>query len=642
VRRLAVIGLLLALAATLAPAGAKAHPLGNFTINRYSRLEVSPDGLRVRYVLDFAEIPTFQALPSIDADGDGRVSPDETEAFARGTLEGALPRLSLTVDGTPVPLRLASSEAHLQPGQAGLQTMLVSAWLEAPGTGTLLARRDAEARIEYRDGTDPDRVGWREIVVRAPGLAGRDVSDELRTYPEDLLQSPLDVRRVGLRLSPDGTATLTDAPAAPAGDATPIFSGPPSLSRATGGLADLLTRTTLTPPLIATALLTAILLGAMHALSPGHGKTVVGAYLVGSRGTPGHALFLGLTVTLVHTAGVFALGLATLLASHSLLPERVYPWLSLASGLLVLGMGLSLLRVRLGRVGRSAGDHTHGTHDHGFGAHSHDVPGADGGPVTWRGLLALGVSGGLLPCPSALVVMLGAIALQRVIFGLVLIVAFSAGLAATLTGIGLALVYSGRVAGRLAGRLGLAERGGGPVAPLRRIVRLVPAFSAAVVALAGLGLTVEAGRQLDLAAALAGLVLSPPPASTLSALSAALAAVAGALWLRDRGLALVRAGAGDGHTHGLGDDHGHDHLHGLSHSHDHSHDHDHSDGHDHGPGYDRGHGQGWSPRRAGRTREMKVVTAPTTTDSIRAPMAPRTRTATAKAANPPTPGEASA
>ena len=339
--------------------------------------------------------------------------------------------------------------------------------------------------------------------------------------------------------------------------------------------------------MVALALLTAMLLGGMHALSPGHGKTVVGAYLVGSRGTARHALFLGLTVTLVHTAGVFALGLATLFVSRSFMPERVFPWLSLASGLLVLGMGLSLLRVRLRALGRPARGpgHAHGhdhehpagalSHSHGLGSHTHAVPGADGAPVTWRSLLALGISGGLLPCPSALVVMLGAIALQRVLLGLVLIVAFSAGLAATLSAIGLAMVYSGRLAGRLATRLRLDQRGGGrgPWATVWHLGRAIPALSAGVVALAGLALTAEAAGALDL---LAGLTLSPLPGSTLTALSATLAGAAGLVWLRSRRPVAVAEGAlghGPSHGHeprtmttGTVTSHGHDH-HGHGHGH---------------------------------------------------------------------------
>ena len=331
--------------------------------------------------------------------------------------------------------------------------------------------------------------------MRAPGLPGGDVSDELRAYPDDLLQSPLDVRRVGFRVLPGGTVALdrprrpARCPGAPAGLwVRRRRDVPRPRPERAGGAAD---GDGPDPTVVALALLTAMLLGGMHALSPGHGKTVVGAYLVGSRGTARHALFLGLTVTLVHTAGVFALGLATLLVSRSFMPERVFPWLSLASGLLVLGMGLSLLRVRLRALGRprpagpATSPATTTTTSHPAGALSPQPrtgeprprrAGADGAPVTWRSLLALGISGGLLPCPSALVVMLGAIALQRVLLGLVLIVAFSAGLAATLSAIGLAMVYSGRLAGRLATRLRLDQRGGGrgPWATVWHLGRATP------------------------------------------------------------------------------------------------------------------------------------------------------------------------
>jgi ABC-type nickel/cobalt efflux system permease component RcnA len=348
----------------------------------------------------------------------------------------------------------------------------------------------------------------------------------------------------------------------------------------------------------------------MHALSPGHGKTVVGAYLVGARGTPRHALFLGLTVTIVHTAGVFALGLATLTASRSVVPERIFPWLSLISGLLVLAMGLGLVRARLSALrwrapaGQVSGAAAHGTaaldhehdhdgaeHSHGFGAHTHAVPGVDGAPVTWRGLLALGISGGLLPCPSALVLMLGAIALQQIALGLVLIVAFSAGLAATLTAIGLAMVYSGRLAGHFAGRLHLTGRAGRAVGPVGRLVRAVPVLSAGVVALAGLALAVEAVGQIDGVAGMRPVFDTPAAYSApLTALSAILAIAAASFWLRSRRPqrwpTLVTAAPGPaevgGHGHRSANvpGHGHGGVHGRAHGH----------GHDHGHSHDRGHG----------------------------------------------------
>src|SRR5262249_27067357 len=241
---------------------------------------------------------------------------------------------------------------------------------------------------------------------------------------------------------------------------------------------------------------------ACHALTPGHGKTIVGAYLVGSRGTVRHAVFLGLVVTITHTLGVYLLGLGTLAASAWVVPERLYPWTSVLSGLLVVLVGASLVTARLAAAhGHQhhhhdhshehgpnhshdhAPDHSHGPgHDHHHHGHPHSpLPPADA-PVTLRSLLALGVSGGLLPCPSALVVMLGAIALHRIAFGLALIVAFSVGLAGVLTGIGVALVY----ARGLSGTLPLGGRAG----------RYVPVASALVISLAGMAIVLEALRQM--------------------------------------------------------------------------------------------------------------------------------------------------
>jgi ABC-type nickel/cobalt efflux system permease component RcnA len=266
----------------------------------------------------------------------------------------------------------------------------------------------------------------------------------------------------------------------------------------------------------------AFLWGAMHALSPGHGKTVVGAYLVGSRATPQHALFLGLTVAITHTTGVFALGLVTLFASHHILPEQLYPWLSVLSGLLVVAIGLNLFikRMRSSQLLRrlpfghsQANHHTtdahshrhhhhehahehhhhhhddhfhhhHHPHGHSHGLHSHLPPGADGSPVTWRSLLALGISGGLVPCPSALVLLLGAIAVGHITFGLLLVLAFSLGLAGVLIGLGLFLVYAKQHFERLPTQI--------------RLARMFPALSALFVTLVGLGITMQALYQIGL------------------------------------------------------------------------------------------------------------------------------------------------
>jgi nickel/cobalt transporter (NicO) family protein len=231
-------------------------------------------------------------------------------------------------------------------------------------------------------------------------------------------------------------------------------------------------------------LLTAFAWGALHALSPGHGKAMVAAYLVGARGTARHAVALGATVTVTHTIGVFALGLVALALSEYVLPEDLFPWLNLVSGLLVLGVGAGVLRSHLRRRRHQRLHHHHG-HDHAHG-HSHDHEhGHSHAPperISWRGLIAMGASAGLIPCPSALVVLLGAVAQGQIALGMILIVAFSLGLAATLTGLGLAVVLAGRALGRLNVPSGLATA--------------VPAISALLIVGVGFVLTIQAVPQL--------------------------------------------------------------------------------------------------------------------------------------------------
>jgi ABC-type nickel/cobalt efflux system permease component RcnA len=620
------VAALVAALVALVPAAAQAHPLGNFTVNHYSRIELSPERLRVRYVVDAAEIPTFQAMATLDANADGTVNDAEKKTYLDRQLAEITRNLQLSLNDVRVPLAPGPAELELVPGQGGLLTMRLVAWLEAPAAAPILTQslpRDGAVRLDYRDGNAPERIGWREMLVKADGVAvtgsaggsapTKDVSDELRAYPDDLLQSPLDVRRLRLTValgSVPGSASDEvpgSAPSAEAGWAT-LGGGVQSLGRSRDGFAELISSATLTPAVVALALLTAVMLGGMHALSPGHGKTIVGAYLIGSRGTPKHALFLGLTVTLVHTAGVFALLGATLFASQYVVPERIFPWMSFISGALVLWIGLTLVRSRWMHTRRGDGalqshqhvvdrDHVSGasdhgaseaSHSHGFGSHTHAVPGADGRPVTWGSLLALGVSGGLLPCPSALVLGLGAIALNRVAYGLVLILFFSAGLAATLMAIGLTMVYSGRAAGRLRllERLG-ARAGGGTASRLLAGARALPVASAAVVALAGLALTADALRQLDLPAQWASSAGFRGVAANLLSLSVGALAVFFALRRRPTAAAPVAGATAAAHGHG------HLHPHGNNlHAHDHAHAHDHG----HVPGdYDGDHNPDRAP-----------------------------------------------
>jgi nickel/cobalt exporter len=428
-KRLAV--LLVVAAALLAPAAASAHPLGNFTINRFSRVEVSGHRLYVRYVLDMAEIPTFQA---------GRI---DARAYARRIARNA----QLVVDGRAARLvPLGTALAH-PPGAAGLRTTRLEVILAGP---TL----NGQASVSYRDDNYKDRIGWKEIVI---GPKARSTSDELRAYPKNLLQSPLDITSVSTQLAPRG------GPDVPPGlSSGKTLEAPDRVADA--GFSSLIGRHHLSALVILASLAAAFFWGMAHALSPGHGKTIVAAYLVGRRGTPWHAAALGAIVTATHTIGVFALGLVTLALSAFIVPEQLYPWLNLVSGVLVVAIGATVFRSRL----RHRRGHAH---DHGHHHHDHDAP-------SGRSLVAVGITAGLLPCPSALVVLLAAISLHRVAFGMLLIVAFSAGLALSITGIGLVAVFAKQIFKR-------ASFEG-------RLVRLLPAASALVILAAGLAMTVRA------------------------------------------------------------------------------------------------------------------------------------------------------
>jgi nickel/cobalt transporter (NicO) family protein len=468
-RLVTLVGAIVALA--LLPATADAHPLGNFSINHLTVVRISDDRVDVRYVLDQAEIPTFRERGLSDAE----VLDRKRDEVAR--------RLQLTVDGRAVALRPAGAPVLSHPaGQGGLRTTRLELPLTAPVRGA--------RSVTVRDGTFPGRVGWVAIQTRPgegtavrTGAPATDPTGGLRRYPEDLLSSPSDEREARFDVKP-GSGTLdagTGRVSADGGDARGEdgFAG---LLAPAGEAGSVLSG----DGVLVLLLLAAFGWGAVHALSPGHGKAMVAAYLVGTRGSTRDAIVLGATVTVTHTAGVIALGAVALGLSAWVLPEQLYPWLTLVSGLLVVSVGAAVLRGRLRGFGHSHGHghdhgHAHGhAHHHGAGhehAQHHHKRRADR-----RNLIALGASAGLIPCPSALVVLLGAVAQHRIGLGLVLIVAFSLGLAATLTGLGIAVVHAGRLLSRL---------------PVRgRVAAAVPAVSAALIVLVGLALTAQAVPQI--------------------------------------------------------------------------------------------------------------------------------------------------
>jgi ABC-type nickel/cobalt efflux system permease component RcnA len=456
----------LVLAALLAsPGTASAHPLGNFTINLYSGLIVEPGRLQVNYALDMAEIPTFQESSRFDRDGDGVVTAAEREEYARTKARQLASGVVATADGTRVALRVVSSSMRFRPGQAGLRILRLEAVFAGPlpGNGTL----------RYRETNYAGHLGWREItasgargeVVADGSVPRRSVSEALLRYPASLLSDPLNVTSASVSFQP---GTSGDVPVLPHGDgdgARPQVSG--------GAFARLSTWTGLSLPALLVALLLAAGFGAVHALLPGHGKTIMAAYLVGAGGRTGQAVQVGVAVAFMHTASVLALGFIVL-GLTVVAPEQAYPWLTLGSGLVVLGLGAALVRSRT----RRQGHHDHGDEPH--HDHVHDLPVPDR-PLSRRGLAGLALAGGILPSPTALVVLLSTVQHHRVPFGLALIVAFSIGLAAALVGVGvLALRARALVAHRMHGRLW----------------RAIPVASAAVIFGVGLFLVAKAAAQL--------------------------------------------------------------------------------------------------------------------------------------------------
>jgi nickel/cobalt transporter (NicO) family protein len=463
---------LLASGVALTASPATAHPLGNFTTNQLAQVRIDEGQARVHYVLDQAEIPTFQQIQRFDASGNGTIEGAEREPLLDSELAEISSGLELTADGQP--LRLGPPRHHklsLPSGQGGLLLTRIEADLSAP-----LPRN--VRRVELVNRAFAGRIGWRAIQI-LPGsgtdvtssVPATDPTDALRSYPQDLLSSPPDDLEASFEVRP-GSGAVTAPPGLAGGDG--------SEDRAPDGFANSLAGGDSRGLLILLLLAAAFGWGALHALGPGHGKAMVAGYLVGSRGTPRHALILGLTMTATHTAAVFALGLVTVAASEYILPEDLYPWLGIVSGLMVVAIGFTVMRSRLRRW-RSLRE-LEGGHSHSHG-HSH----GHGEPLTMRGLIGLGVSGGLVPCPSALVVLIAAISQHRVGLGMVLIAAFSLGLAATLTAVGLAVIWGGRALKSL--RLERRVFGG-------RLAGALPAVSASVIVLVGTLITLRAIPQL--------------------------------------------------------------------------------------------------------------------------------------------------
>jgi ABC-type nickel/cobalt efflux system permease component RcnA len=489
-----------------------AHPMGNFSVNHYSKISLDHDGIKVSYIIDLAEIPTYQELQQGNVTADVADSSVKRFVGSRGLDFGH--GLILVVDGKQLPLRLLSSEVIFPPGAGGLPTMKMGFIYQAPYPSDRTA-----GNLQYADNNYPGHAGWKEIVtvanpvsmVISSSVPKTDRSAELTNYPTDLLNSPPQDLSATIQfrypIAPSmRSATVMAAPPSPshgkrpapaltavvqpvASTAPVVAAAPPLRLKANqqatprNAFTELITTRRLSLWFLITAAFIAFGLGALHALEPGHGKTIVAAYLVGSRGTARHALLLGVIVTASHTAGVFALGAITLYASRYIVPEQLYPWLGVFSGLTIAGLGGYIFLRRWSGLDL---DHSHTSrqlHGHWFSSRKKNAPATEpavpGKTVSLYQLFALGITGGIIPCPAALVVLLSAFALHRIGLGFFLIIAFSLGLAAVLISFGMLMVYGRRFMARL--------QVNGPLT-----TRWLPVASAAFMTVLGAGIAVRA------------------------------------------------------------------------------------------------------------------------------------------------------
>lgn len=487
-----------------------AHPLGNFSANHYMKFEVGPRGINMRYVMDLAEIPTFELLRDWGLD---RNSP-EAEMRRKATEQARtwMSNLSIRVDGRPVHPVLEGADLVIADGAGNLPIVRIAAKMNL---------RQTFGRLEYEDRNYEGRAGWKEIVVAAnharlkrSSQGDQDRSNALTAYPPDPMLSPPQDLRAEFQWASDAPV-IADRPignpskplirpipqpaskAALPSSATTAQNAPAGAVIRNDFLSRTLHRGDIPLQILLAALIVAFGLGAAHALTPGHGKTIMAAYLVGSRGTMKHAAFLGLMVTMTHTLSVFALGLATLFLFHFVVPEKITEILGVISGLSIAIIGGGMLWKRISAQHSRHHHHhhhdhqhdhdhphTHGhahSHDHGHDATHHHGPGGHThvpeGEITWGSLTTLAVSGGLVPCESALVLLLGAIALGRVGLGLLLLISFSLGLAGVLMGVGAIVLSTKRV---------LPKRIRNEMAPW---MRWTPIASAGVVVLLGVIMT---------------------------------------------------------------------------------------------------------------------------------------------------------
>lgn len=456
------------------PVAALAHPLDVFLQATY--ITVAPAQIVVELDLSPGVLVAPQVLPQLDIDGDQQISDDEGQAYANTMLHNVV----LEVDGKPLALTVTKIDVPpyltIQAGYGTMRIFTAATLADTPtGTHTTYYRNNyAPTGSAYQVNAFVDKG-----VAVTLGKQNRDNTQQTMTVGYTVGSATTTAATTGTT-NPD-SAIVAQAASGPVGQVLAYLYEP-----------------ALSPWVLLLALGLAGTLGDLHALTPGHGKTLAAAYLVGSRGTVRHAVALGSIVTFTHTSSVVVIGVLALFASQFIVPNVLVPVLEVISGLLVVSMGARLVWQRWNafRNSRNPGydhdnehhhdhgqDHTHvHTHDHGDGhTHSH-LPPAEG--TKFGGLVAMGVSGGLVPCPEALGIMVVAIGLNRILLGLGLIVSFSFGLAAVLIVLGVLLVRSRSLVERLGGTGRMSRR-------WSRLSQALPLLSAVIVTMLGAGIALS-------------------------------------------------------------------------------------------------------------------------------------------------------
>jgi nickel/cobalt exporter len=426
---------------------ATAHPAGFTSINRYIGVECDGRGrIHLAYLLDFAEMPSYAEIDLLDADANGMVSPQEQRNYLDRRLPPLVDGWTVEIDGEKASLVVTGSSLEILEGERGLSTVRIAADIVAERPHPLETGVE-DVRVRVEDLVFSDHPGWREIAARdsadATVTAGmKETPSEALSYGVGRSAPRVNDAEVVFHLAASALPSRPTLPWAPSLAIDPRIARLSAAMRNSSG----------SPWFSALAFVLALLLGAAHALAPGHGKALAAAYLVGRRARPCQALLFGLTLTAAHTVVVFVVGVLAVTVERTVGSDRLLRGIEVAAALTVLVLGLVLFSRRWREVvGGEGPEHVHGD-------------GARGSVV------ALGISAGVSPCPTALAILLTAVAIHRFAFGLALVLAFSVGVTLTLTTTGLLVLVARRALNRA-----------GVPAPLLRWLPLVSATCVLVI-----------------------------------------------------------------------------------------------------------------------------------------------------------------